>query len=473
MRRRLLTSYLALTLVVLVVLEVPLALSYGARERQQVATGLERDAYVIANYSEETLEGDAHADIQRYVDDYSKRTGADTVVVDAKGRVVADSRPPVAAAAVARLPEVKAALAGSTVTGRRSEPTSGGSVLLAAVPVASAGRVLGAVRVSYGSDKVDDRIHRYWLLLLATGLACLGAAALVGIVLSRWVTQPLAPMRQAAIRLGHGDLGARVGSAQGPPEVQEVAAAFDDMASRLEQLVDAQEAFVADASHQLRTPLTALRLRLENLETEIVGEDAQGDLAGARRETQRLSRLIDGLLTLARADRGTDWSERQLVDVAAAIDERIDTWRPIADECEVELVGEPSSWRVQVSPDRLAQVLDNLLANATDASAPGTQVHLFATPSSDRRRVEVHVVDQGPGLDPEQRRRAFDRFWRSPSVPPRSSAEAGPAGDRPSLGGSGLGLAIVGRLVGADGGRAELREAPGGGVDAVVSYPNP
>ncbi len=247
-------------------------------------------------------------------------------------------------------------------------------------------------------------------------MACLGAAALVGIFLSRWVTQPLAPMRRAAVRLGHGDLTARVGPGPGPPEVQEVATAFDEMAGRLEQLVDAQEAFVADASHQLRTPLTALRLRLENLETEIAGADAQDDLAGARRETQRLSRLIDGLLTLARADRGTDWSERQVLEVQAATDERIDTWRPIAEECDVELVGEPSDLRVDVSPDRLAQVLDNLLANATDASPRGTRLRLFARRSPDGRWVEIHVVDQGPGLDPEQRRRAFDRFWRTPTT---------------------------------------------------------
>ena len=165
-----------------------------------------------------------------------------------------------------------------------------------------------------------------------------------------------------------------------------------------------------------------------------------------------------------------------MVAVQAAIDERIDTWRPIAEECDVELVGEPSDLRVEVSPDRLAQVLDNLLANATDASPRGSQLRLFARHSPDGRRVELHVVDQGPGLDPEQRRRAFDRFWRT------SNASAMGDDGRPSstdrkvghqLGGSGLGLAIVARLVAADGGRVELREAPGGGIDAVVSYPHP
>jgi len=468
-RRRLLTSYLALTLVVLVLLEVPLALSYGARERQQVSTTLERDAYEIANYSEETLEGDGHADIQGYVESYADRTGGHAVVVDAKGQVVADSQAPVAGRSVARRPELQAALAGHTSTGSRSGSSLDDAVMYAATPVASAGRILGAVRVTYGADKVNDRIHRYWLLLVATGVACLAAAALIGIFLSRWVTQPLAPMRAAAIRLGQGDLSARVGPAPGPPEVQDVARAFDEMAARLEDLVDAQEAFVADASHQLRTPLTALRLRLENLESEIDDPEAIEDVAGARREGQRLSRLIDGLLTLARADRGRDWSDRQLIDAGAATTERLETWRPIAEEYDVELVGEPSDLLLRASADRLAQVLDNLLANATDASPPGSQLHLSARRSPDGAWVELHVIDQGPGLDADQRRRAFDRFWRGDG----GGGPDGHAGDgdRPNLGGSGLGLAIVRRLVAADGGLVELRQGPGGGLDAVVSYP--
>ncbi len=463
MRRRLLASYLALTLVVLILLEVPLALSYGDRTRQQEATTLQRDAFVIANDSEETLEGDARADIQASVLQYRRRTGAEAVVLDATGRVVGDSAPLVAgSAAISRRPEVAAALRGTPSSGSRATGALGDPVMFAAVPVSTSGRVVGAVLVSYAADKVDDRIHRYWLLLAATGLACLAAAALVGIALSRWVTRPLVPMREAAVRLGRGDLHARVDVDAGPPEVREVGAAFDEMADRLEELVGLQEAFVADASHQLRTPLTALRLRLENLESEIEGEDALDDLAGARRETQRLSRLVDGLLTLARADR-SDATDRRTIDIDDAIAERLDTWRPIAEECEVELVGEPSDLQVRATPDRLAQVLDNLLANAVDASPPGSGLRVSARAAPDARLVEVHVIDEGAGLDAEQRRHAFDRFWRA------AAGSSHPDG-RPDLGGSGLGLAIVRRLVLADGGQVELREAVGGGLDAVVTY---
>jgi signal transduction histidine kinase len=108
----------------------------------------------------------------------------------------------------------------------------------------------------------------------------------------------------------------------------------------------------------------------------------------------------------------------------------------------------------------LAQVVDNLLANAIDASRPGDALRLSVDRSADHRWVEVHVVDQGPGMSADERHRAFDRFWRG-----HAAATAGTDG---RLGGTGLGLAIVRQLVLADGGEVELDEAVGGGIDAVV-----
>jgi len=457
-RRRLITSYLALTLVVLVVLEVPLALTYRSRERQQLATAAERDAYQVGNYAEDTLEGDARADLAGYVRSFARSTHDRVEVYDRAGRLVA------AAGASPPAP-----------------------VLVTDIPVVTSGKTVGRVRLVYGADRVDDRIHSYWLLLALVGLGCLAAAALVGVFLSRWVTQPLGPMRAAARRLGHGDLSARVGPAGGPPELQEMAETFDDMAARLEELVGAQEAFVADASHQLRTPLTALRLRLENLEAEVAetASDAPAssasasaaeladDLAGARQETQRLSRLVDGLLTLARADRGEDGEARRRLAVDEVTAERVEAWRPIAEEYQLELVSEPSGLAITASPDRLAQVLDNLLANATEASPAHGRIRLWADHRPEGAWVEVHVTDQGPGLTPEQRARAFDRFWRAPGATRADSARGASGVNGETLGGSGLGLAIVARLVAADGGAAELRPTPGHGVDAVVRYPVP
>ncbi len=208
--------------------------------------------------------------------------------------------------------------------------------------------------------------------------------------------------------------------------------------------------------------MTALRLRLENLEQEISDDEAIGDLVAATAETRRLSRLVDGLLTLARADQPSTGADRQNVDLGDALQERIDSWRPVAEEFELSLIGDVPRIAARTNPDRLAQVVDNLLANAIDASSPGDELRVHVARSPDRRWVEVHVVDQGPGLSADQRRRAFDRFWRGDPSATVGSDDGG------RLGGTGLGLAIVRQLVVADGGEVELTEAADGGIDAVV-----
>jgi signal transduction histidine kinase len=208
--------------------------------------------------------------------------------------------------------------------------------------------------------------------------------------------------------------------------------------------------------------LTGLRLRLENLEAEVSDPEARDDLAGALRETKRMSRLVDGLLTLARADRGADGGTREPVELGSAIDERLDTWRSVAEERDIRLVRDGPSTEVACGPDRLSQVLDNLLANAIDASPVGGEIHVQVRPA-DGGRVELHVIDHGRGLSDVERQHAFDRFWRGDA--------GGSADGSARLGGSGLGLAIVRRLAAADGAVSELRDAPGGGVDAVVVYP--
>jgi signal transduction histidine kinase len=233
----------------------------------------------------------------------------------------------------------------------------------------------------------------------------------------------------------------------GPPELQQLAGGFNDMVVKLDALLRSQDEFVADASHQLRTPLTALRLRLENLARE---DGARGDeLEAAIVEVERLSSLVDGLLTLARADRAT--SDPIVLDVGAAIVERVEAWSALASEETVQLSaqveGRPSA---AVTAGRIEQVLDNLLANALEVSPTGSRVDVAAARSG--RWVEIAVTDRGPGMTAGEIDRAFDRFWRS-----------GGGND-----GFGLGLAIVQRLVRADGGEIELRPRGDGGLEAIV-----
>ncbi len=470
MRRRLLGSYLLLTAVVLAVLEIPLALTYQSREETALEAKLVRDAFFIGGFVEDTLEGIGSVDVQGVADRYDERTGARVVIVDASGASLADSDPPIEGSgprSFADRPEIAQALDREVAAGTRSSSTLGTDLLYVAVPVASGGTVHGAVRLTYPTDELDSRVQRYWLTLAGIAVAALGAATGLGLVLARWVARPLDDLRTAATALGHGDLSARAPERSGPPEVRELATVFNATAERLDALVTAQDEFVADASHQLRTPLTALRLRLEMLEDERTTEAASDDLAAAATEVQRLSRLVDGLLALARAERTDRSATAIVVSVRDALTERANGWQPVADERGVAIVVEAGELPALATPDRLSQVLDNLLANALEVSPRDGTVRLSANPAGPGA-VEIHVVDDGPGLTDEQRARAFDRFWRADAT-------------RSELGGSGLGLAIVRRLVRADGGEVELRAASGGGsgggsrrgLDAVVRLPAP
>lgn len=462
MTRRLLATYLLLTFVVLVALEVPLALGYRNHEVDQLRSDVQRDAFVLSSYVADDLAGLVDVDLATVVENYTSDTGGRAVIVAADGTVLADSEPAVAGQRnFLSRPEIAQALSREIATGTRWSSTLDTGLLYVAVPVTVGDRTLGAVRVSYETGQVDARIHRYWLLLAVVGIVTMTIAAGLGILLARWVTGPIRALQDAATRIGEGELSSRADQHLGPPEVRELAAAFNTTAERLEELVTSQEQFVADASHQLRTPLTALRLRLEMLE-DVADPSIADDLEGADREVQRLSRLVDGLLVLARAERSRV-ALPEIVDLDPILAERGSVWEPLATEHGVVLVVESGGLRARCTPDTLGSVLDNLLANAIDASPVGRTVVLrtaIETTDDGGRTVGVHVIDEGPGLDPEQRERAFDRFWRASG---RRSAASGT-----DLGGSGLGLAIVRRLVEADRGTAVLRAAPSGGLDATV-----
>jgi two-component system OmpR family sensor kinase len=234
----------------------------------------------------------------------------------------------------------------------------------------------------------------------------------------------------------------------GPPETRAVATAFNRMASQLDELIRAQQSFAADAAHELRTPLQALRLRLENLEDE-VGPSGRRDLEAAHGEALRLARLVTGLLELARAE---DAAQPEVaIELAPAVARRVERWRESAAGAGVALaLSMTPDLRVCAAGDRIEQLLDNLLANAVAASPRGSTITVTAARAGPQ--IELRVSDEGPGLSHEEKARAFDRFWRG----------------RDTGGGSGLGLAIARRLVERDGGSIELADAPGGGLEVIV-----
>jgi signal transduction histidine kinase len=372
------------------------------------------------------------------------RVGERAVLIETTGRVVANSAPDEPLPA---LPDLAAVLQGDPM----SVAVSGGVVAAAPVPGA-AEAVSGAAVVMLPSDAASARTRGVGLVLLGIGIAVVLAAWAFGALLARSLVRPVEQLDDQAAALAAGDLSARVDAVQRPAELTRLAVTFNDMATRLQSLMQSQHAFISDAAHQLRTPLTALRLRLDALDDR-TPDDA--DVTVALREAGRLHRFVEELLTLTRLEHAPGGTVA--VDLGAAVAERCELWTALAEEGGVRLQARTADKgpRVRALPGAVEQVLDNFLENALRVAPPASDIVIGA----DRQGsfAALQVADRGPGLAPEQRERAFDRFWRGP--------------DATGQGGTGLGLAIVARLVAASGGQARLDARPGGGTVAVATFP--
>jgi signal transduction histidine kinase len=328
------------------------------------------------------------------------------------------------------------------------------------------GQQIGTVVLERPTGPLNQNIANLWLYLIVLAGAALAAAVLVAIYLARWVSRPLARLDAAAGKVADGDLTVRARTGYGPPELRRMAATFNMMAGRLEALVHGHRAMLADASHQLRTPLTALRLRLDLLATDASPSTA-AELGGAQEEIARLSRLVDGLLATARAEAMTE--QLETIDVTEAVAERVAAWQPVADGHDVKLIAEVSADpgrdaaagrpMVALGAGHLEQILDNLIDNAIDAltepnaNRSGGSVRISAAVTE--TGTLLTVADDGPGMTAQERSRAFLRYTTG------------------SQNGTGLGLAIVHRLVTANGGAIRLADTPGGGLTVAIDLPSP
>jgi signal transduction histidine kinase len=330
-----------------------------------------------------------------------------------------------------------------------------GPWVFAAMPVYQRGKgpLVGTVILARSTQPLDHEIVELWVILGSIAAVAMLAAAVLAFGLARWVSRPLKGLDAAARRLADGDLAIRAKVQSGPPELRRLGTTFNTMAGRLEALVHGNRAVIADVSHQLRTPLAALRLRLDLLAADAAHTDPDTgrELAEALDELARLSRLVDGLLAVARAENVVPVPTA--VDVAEVARERVSAWHPVADDRSIVLVISPVppvvAW---IGEGHLEQILDNLIANALDALSPGNLVRLTvaATPTGAR----ITVADNGPGMSTEDRERAFLR-WFTTSSP----------------NGTGLGLAIVHRLVTSNGGTARLGQTLGGGLTVTLDFP--
>lgn len=461
MRRRLVAAFVAVLAIVLLTQNVPLVAYLRDVEEDRQRTSLERDAFIIAGRSEELLDAGLASDdldLQNLVDDYRSEEGHRVVIVDRLGAATVISDETAASGAdYSTRPEIGRALTGRIASGRRYSDTLGTDLFYVAVPVFSGDEVVGAIRLTSPASEIDDRVSSRITGIVAVVLIAMALGIVVALVLAQGITRPLRGLRDSTNSLASGNLDARADTDHGPPEMRALAESFNAMSARLRTLVETQRAFAGDASHQLRTPLTALRLQIEQAlgAIEAAPSRSKDELERATVEIDRLQHLVEGLLVLARLEESN--APRESTDVSRVIRERIEVWSPLIEENRGTL-------EADVEPDRFAdllngtleQILDNLIDNALNASDDSPAIVISLRRDASANALVLEVMDRGQGMTDEDMRRAFDRFWRAPTN---------------SASGSGIGLSIVSRLVEVNRGSVCLLPRPGGGVIARVSLP--
>jgi signal transduction histidine kinase len=313
--------------------------------------------------------------------------------------------------------------------------------------VAANGTRIGTFRVADPLTSVDQALASLRNRFIAVGLGALLLSVLIAIWLANLISRPLRRMAAVASAVDSGDLSHRIDYG-GDDEVGVLAESFNHMMDRLEEGFRLQREFVSDASHELRSPLTVLRGRIEQL-TDHAGDREQiaAEADELMREVRRMERLTDDMLTLAKAERGGLLQPRRVPidDFVADLRRDLPLLGPRHYTVESSIHGD-----LEADPDRLAQVLRNLVTNAVrHTSADG---HIDISIGSENGATVFAVTDDGTGIEPDQLGRIFDRFHRTDEG--RSRAE----------GGSGLGLAIARAIVEAHGGGIAASSAPGRGA---------
>lgn len=455
MRRRLVISYLLLMGLVLLALETPLAATLATRETDRVRADRLADANRFASLAGPALRGGGPGPLDGELAAYDGLYGIGAAVVDRDRRTVAASASwqfgPRADEAL------DTALAGQPASGPESVWPWGDGPLVVAVPINDGGEVLGAVVTATPASPVRRSITIWWLLLAGIGVLAVLACVSTAFGLAGWVLRPVTELDVVTHEIAEGRRTARVRPRLGPPELRRLATSFNHMADAVSDVMDRQRAFVAHASHQLRNPLTALRLRVEELGLSLTDADGRAEHRLALEETDRLATVLDALLTLARAER--EENQRVTVDAAGVAASRVAAWLPLARHRSVALRLDTATGPAyaRTVPTAIDQALDALIDNAVKFSGAGGEVTVTVRAADGG--VALAVRDTGPGMTTSQLDQATERFWRAP--------------DAQNVDGAGLGLTIVAVLVDASDGRLVMRQAEPRGLLAELWFPAP
>jgi signal transduction histidine kinase len=403
-------------------------------ERQQ---GMMRRRHATMLLTQYYAQGSTWADVQPLVEQLAEVADERMVLANSEGRVVADSAQQ---------------LVGQQVGARWGTP---------AATIMNRGATVGMLYVEASQAETSTVRHPFLaslnrvLLLIAVG-AGLGVVLLTA-GLSQRMLAPVETLTAAVRRMEAGDLSQRV-EITSQDEIGELARAFNAMASRLERLEELRRNMVSDVAHELRTPLTNIRGYLEALQDGVVEPETQV-VDSLYEEAMLLNRLVDDLQELSLAEAGQLRLDRQKMDLAPVVTRALEVFRPQAETAGLALrLDLPEALPpVDIDPQRVGQVLRNLLCNALAHTPSGGEIAVVVRPLG--AQIQVEVCDTGAGIAAEDLPYVFERFYRAD----RSRARAS--------GGAGLGLAIARQLVQAHGGQIEVDSAPGQGTCFSFTLP--
>ncbi|MDP4672716.1 MAG: ATP-binding protein [Solirubrobacteraceae bacterium] len=444
---------LAYVLVLAVVsLIVPLGISLRDRVDAEIRLEARAEAQVVASRAVSLLNPPRSGRLGTLSESAAKAAGGRVLIVDRSGEVLADSEDSVAVgSSFASRTEIASALKGKATQERRYSSTLNAEILATAVPIYTGAAIkpVGAVRVTQSVNAVNRAIRRTWLGLLLLGLVVIALGLTAGAIIAGRITRPIVRLDRAAGQVAQGDLTV-VAELEGSREQRALAASFNAMTERVNVLLDGQREFVADASHQMRTPLTGMRLRLEEARAQSEDPQQREELDEAIGEVDRLTLIVAQLLELSQA--GEAPPPKSTADSAEALAAALTRWAGPAAEAGCDLrLDASASCQIACHSSDVDRILDTLIENAI-AYAPGTEIVLSSAGST------LRVGDRGPGLAGESGESLFERFHRG------AAGRGGPPG-------TGLGLSIVRELARRWGGDATIIDREGGGAEVAVSFP--
>ncbi|MFJ1968997.1 ATP-binding protein [Streptomyces sp. NPDC087903] len=456
MRTRLLPLLIVLMAAMLLALGVPLAVSVAAAQQQKVVVDrIDDTAFfaALAQFVDDTQSGTERLktlsnELSSYYEVYGIRVGVfytgDTPMANAPATWF-----------LPRTGEVRDAFKEALLSRRSQDPKQvwpwQRNRLVVASPVIRDGDVIAVVVTDSPTGPMRSRTLRGWLVVGAGEIAAMLLAVGAALRLTGWVLRPVRVLDATTHDIATGRLKSRVAAAGGPPELRRLARSFNEMADNVEDVLEQQRAFVADASHQLRNPLSALLLRIELLALELPEDNEE--IASVRTEGKRLAEVLDDLLDLALAEHTE--ANLRVTDIGALTAERVAAWSPTAEAKGVRLVGTCPPTTAWADPVTLSSALDAVIDNAVKFTPEGEKVEVVV--ASQGGTSTVVVTDNGPGLTDDELARVGDRFWRS--------------GRHQNIKGSGLGLAISRSLLAAGGGSISYDHHEPRGLQVTVAVP--